>query len=215
MCEWHWSTISPEMRTVMNGFGRSDIGSHFYLAGGTALALHLGHRASADLDFFSPDLDIPGVREALQDSLREFSPDLADSSWGNLVFVAHGVRVGYYGYGYPLVEDLSKADQVSLAGVTDIGLMKLDTLLSRASRKDFHDLYAICRRMPLRALLEAAPRKFSNARDFEAQVVKHLVYFQRAEQEAPVPLIEEISWEDVKAYFREQAAAIGKDWLGG
>jgi hypothetical protein len=209
----HWSTITPDMREVMNGFGKSDIGSHFYLAGGTALALQIGHRTSMDLDFFSVDLDIPTVRAALQHSLLEFSPELADSSWGNLVFVARNVRVGFYGYGYPLVETLSKIDNVLLAGVTDIGLMKLDTLLSRASRKDFHDLYAICQRIPLRALLDAIPQKFSHARDFEAQVVKHLIYFERAEPEAPVPLIEEVSWNDVKAFFRTEASKIGKGWL--
>ena len=166
-----------------------------------------------DLDFFSPDLDIPTARETLQDSLHEFSPELADSSWGNLVFVARNVRVGFYGYGYPLVEPLSKADNVSLASMIDIGLMKLDTLLSRASRKDFHDLYAICQRTPLRNLLDAVPRKYSHARDFEAQVVKHLVYFERAEQEAPVPLIEEVDWQTVKNYFEQQAKEIGKSWL--
>ena len=213
MNELHWNALSPDMRVVMNGFGKSDIGSHFYLAGGTALALQLGHRTSVDLDFFSPDLDIPTARETLQDSLHEFSPELADSSWGNLVFVARNVRVGFYGYGYPLIEPLSKADDVSLASVTDIGLMKLDTLLSRASRKDFHDLYAICQRTSLRDLLDAVPRKYWHARDFEAQVVKHLVYFERAEQEAPVPLLEEVSWEDVKTYFRAQASTIGKNWL--
>ena len=213
MSNLYWNTISPDMRVVLNGFGKSELGSHFYLAGGTALALQIGHRASVDLDFFSPDLDIPTARETLQDSLHEFSPQLADSSWGNLVFVARNVRVGFYGYGYPLVEPLSKADNVSLASMIDIGLMKLDTLLSRASRKDFHDLYAICQRTPLRNLLDAVPRKYSHARDFEAQVVKHLVYFERAEQEAPVPLIEEVDWQTVKNYFEQQAKEIGKSWL--
>ncbi|MDL1944931.1 nucleotidyl transferase AbiEii/AbiGii toxin family protein [Chloroflexi bacterium CFX2] len=213
MNELHWNTISPDMRRVMGVFGDSEIGKHFYLAGGTALALQIGHRLSADLDFFSPDLDIPTARETLQNSLREFSPELADSSWGNLVFAARTVRVGFYGYGYPLVDALVTAEKTSLASISDIGLMKLDVLLSRASRKDFHDLYAICQRMSLRALLDLASRKYSHARDFEAQVVKHLAYFERAEREAPVPLIEEISWEEVKTYFRAQAVAIGKDWL--
>ena len=40
----HWETISPEMRQVMAGFGQSELGSLFYLAGGPALALHFGHR---------------------------------------------------------------------------------------------------------------------------------------------------------------------------
>lgn len=213
MSDLYWNTISPDMRVVLNGFGKSELGSYFYLAGGTALALQIGHRTSVDLDFFSPDLDIPTTREAIQNSLHEFSPELADSSWGNLVFVARNVRVGFYGYGYPLIESLSKADNVALASVTDIGLMKLDTLLSRASRKDFHDLYAICQRTSLRNLLDAVPQKYSHARDFEAQVVKHLVYFERAEQEAPVPLIEYAEWETVKKYFERQAKEIGKSWL--
>lgn len=213
MNDLHWNTISPDMRLVMNAFGTSEIGKHFYLAGGTALALQIGHRLSVDLDFFTPDLDIPTAREALQESLSAFAPALADSSWGNLVFVAKQARVGFYGYGYPLIDAPVNAENIPLASVSDIGLMKLDTLLSRASRKDFHDLYAIFQRVSLRDLLDLAPRKFSHARDFESQVVKHLVYFERAEQEAPVPLIEEIDWNDVKAYFREQASSIGKDWL--
>ena len=125
MSDLYRNTISSDMRVVLNGFGKSELGSHFYLAGGTALALQIGHRTSVDLDFFSPDLDIPTTREAIQNSLREFAPELADSSWGNLVFVARTVRVGFYGYGYPFVESLSKADNVALASVADIGLMKL------------------------------------------------------------------------------------------
>jgi hypothetical protein len=213
MSDLYWNTISPDMRMVMKTFGNSEIGKHFYLAGGTALALQIGHRVSIDLDFFTPDLDIPTVRDALQKALGDFSPTLADSSWGNLVFTAGQVRVGFYGYGFPLVDSTVDAEGAPLASVSDIGLMKLDALLARASRKDFHDLYAICQRRSLRTLLDLAPRKYSHSRDFEAQAVKHLVYFERAEQEAPVPLIEETSWEVVKAFFRDQAATIGKDWL--
>lgn len=213
MSKLYWNTISPDMRTVMKTFENSEIGKHFYLAGGTALALQIGHRVSIDLDFFTPDLDIPTVRYTLQKALGDFSPTLADSSWGNLVFTAGQVRVGFYGYGFPLVDSKVDAEGVSLASVSDIGLMKLDALLARASRKDFHDLYAICQRMSLRSLLDLAPRKYSHSRDFEAQAVKHLVYFERAEQEAPVPLIEETPWEDVKTFFRHQASTIGKGWL--
>jgi hypothetical protein len=39
MSNLHWDTISPDMRLVMNAFGNSEIGQHFYLAGGTALPL--------------------------------------------------------------------------------------------------------------------------------------------------------------------------------
>lgn len=213
--ELHWDTITPAMRQVLLTFFDSLIGEHFYLAGGTALALQLGHRKSIDLDFFSPDQDIPSIGTPLKDALGKFQPVLADSSWGNLVFVAEGVRVGFYGYGFALVKPLVQLDSLRLASMVDIGLMKLDALLSRASRKDFHDLYVICQHFPLRSLLDLAPEKYPYVRDFEAQVVRHMVYFDRAEQETAVPLTEEVPWETVKGWFRDQAMSLGRDWLAG
>ncbi|MFH1633333.1 MAG: nucleotidyl transferase AbiEii/AbiGii toxin family protein [Chloroflexota bacterium] len=208
-----WNTISPQMRRVMGVFSGSEIGSSFYLAGGTALALQLGHRQSFDLDFFSPAEDIPSIRQSLLLALKPFDPILADSSWGNVVLLAGSVRVGFYGYGYAMVNPLVNIEGFRLAGIADIGLMKLDALLSRASRKDFHDLYAICQNLSLRQLLNLAPNKYPGTRDFESQVVKRLVYFERADREAPLPTIKEVSWETVKAFFRQQAAELGKNWL--
>lgn len=214
MNELHWNTITPVMRSVWRGFSSSAIAAEFYLAGGTALSLQLGHRLSVDLDFFSQTQnDIPALIEPLRQALKDFSPIMADHSWGNLVFLADNVRVGFYGYGYNLVKPLLKTDGLVLANVEDIGLMKLDALLSRASRKDFHDLYELCKQIPMRDLLNLAPQKFPDVRDFEAQVTRHLAYFDRAEQESPVPLIAQVEWETVKDWFRQQARDIGNSWL--
>jgi hypothetical protein len=210
----HWETVSAGMRQVMLGFGCSAFGASFYLAGGTAPALQLGHRRSSDLDFFSPNLDLPSLRQQLAAALEGFNPILADTSWGNLVFLAGGVRIGFFGYGYPMMAPFVDADGVRLAGIADIALMKLDALLGRASRKDFYDLYALCQYLSLREIMALAPLKYPAVRDFETQAVKRLVYFERAEQEEPPVLLQEISWKTVKAYFRGQAAAIGKSWIG-
>ena len=214
MTDLHWQMITPEMRQVMVAFAQSAIGGRFYLAGGTALALQLGHRRSVDLDYFTQTEDVPALIEPLNQSLKTLEPELADSAWGNLVFLAAGVRTGFYGYGYDLLEPLVEAGESRLASVTDIDLMKMDALLGRAGRKDFHDLYAICQRQPLRGLLDLAPRKYPGVRDFEAQVVKRLVYFERAEQDAPLPLLEPVEWQTVKDFFRQQAADIGRGWIG-
>ena len=214
MTEIHWTTITPEMRKIMTAFAGKELGGHFYLAGGTALALQLGHRRSVDLDYFSRTEDIPSLLEPLRQALQLFAPVLADSAWGNLSFLAQSVRIGFYGYGYGLVQPLVEIEAVRLASVADIALMKLDALLGRAGRKDFHDLYEICKRMPLRPLLDLAPQKYPNVRDFEAQVVKRLVYFERAELDEPPLLLETVAWETVKAYFRQQAEGIGRNWIG-
>lgn len=65
----------------------------------------------------------------------------------------------------------------------------------------------------MRALLDLAPQKYPSTRDFEAMVARRLVYFERAEMEEPLPLLRPISWQQVKAFFREQAIQLGRGWL--
>ncbi len=213
MTDLHWETITREMRQVMIHFEQSDLTAQFYLGGGTALALQLGHRRSVDLDFFTPTEDVPTIRERILAAFKVYQPIVADQSWGNLALLVNNVRVGFYGYGYDMVAPFILADGLRLASIADIGLMKLDALRSRASRKDFHDLYAIAQALPLRQLLDLAPDKYPSSRDFEAQVVRFLVFFDRAEAEEPLPLMQEVPWETVKDFFRQQAISLAKSWL--
>jgi predicted nucleotidyltransferase component of viral defense system len=213
MSELFWNTVTADMRGILNEFSRSQVGGKFYLAGGTALSLQLGHRLSVDLDFFSPTEDIPTIRPVLEKSLAAFQPTLADSAWGNLVYLARNIRIGFYGYGYELVAPLVEDETMRLASVEDIALMKLDALLARAARKDFYDLYFICQKVSLRKILNLAPKKYPSTRDFETQTVKRLTYFENAEQDVEPTLLHPASWQSVKEYFIEQAKDIGRGWL--
>jgi hypothetical protein len=206
----YWETISAEMLEAMRHFGQSKIAGKFYLAGGTALALQIGHRHSIDLDFFSPTEDIPGIRPQLDSALGGI---LADSAWGNLVYLVKGVRVGFYGYGFALVAPTTKIGDIQFASIEDIALMKLDALLSRASRKDFYDLYFIAQTISLSSIFQKAPQKYPSVRDFESQAVKRLVYFENAEHESDPMLIKPVAWDDVKKFFIEEARKIQKGWL--
>ena len=208
-----WEAITPDMRTILAGFTQSDIGAKFYLAGGTALALQLGHRLSVDLDFFSPTEDIPTLRPALEKTLALYSPILADSAWGNLVYLARNIRLGFYEYGYEMVAPLVEMQEARLAAVEDIALMKLDALLARSARKDFYDLYFICQKIPLRMILAMAPRKYPSVRDFETQTVKRLVYFENADTDPDPKLLLPISWQQVKDYYVQKSKEIADDWL--
>lgn len=213
MSNLFWNTISENMKQVLLDFMQSEIGSRFYLAGGTALSLQMGHRLSVDLDFFSQTEDIPSIRSQLENTLAEQHPQVVDSSWGNLVFLVNNVRVGFYGYGFPLLAPLITVDNIRLASIVDIGLMKLDTLLSRASRKDFYDLYFICQKISLKSMFEKSHQTYPSVRDFETQVTKRLVFFENAEKESQPELIQKVSWQDVKLFFIQQAKEIEKSWL--
>lgn len=208
-----WDTVTEDMRAVMREFFNSTMGSRFYLAGGTALSLQLGHRQSVDLDLFSPTEDIPSIRARLEESLSALKPELSDASWGNLVFTAKNVRVGFFGYGYALLKPLMEDENLRLASIEDIALMKMDALLSRANRKDFYDLYFISQKVPLKSLLDLAPKKYPSVRDFEVQVTKRLVYFESADHDPDPTLLQPVSWDAVKNYFTEEAKSIEQSWL--
>lgn len=209
----YWEMVTPFMRQVLRTVGQSSLCARFYLAGGTALALQLGHRRSVDLDFFSATDEVrPDThREALA-VLAPFQPAIVEQEWGNLLLLLGDLRVGFFGYGYPLLEVGVEAERVSLASLLDLGLMKLDAVATRATRKDFCDLYILSRTLSLRQLLDAAPRKYPAHRDFEARVVRYLTYFERADQEEPVPMIQPVSWEEIKTFFRQQASLLARRW---
>lgn len=99
------------------------------------------------------------------------------------------------------------------ASIEDIALMKLDAMLSRAARKDFYDLYFICKIKPIKQLFEKASIKYPSVRDFEAQTVKRLVYFDNAEDESEPSLIDNVSWQTVKEFFIRQVKKIEQGWL--
>src|SRR5437868_7015023 len=78
----------------------------FYLAGGTALALQIGHRVSVDFDFFSekpiPRTLLPTVERVLGSATIE---PLIDNR-SELTVLADGVKVSFISYPFPLLEPL-------------------------------------------------------------------------------------------------------------
>ena len=77
----------------------------FYLAGGTALALRLGHRRSVNLDFFSETDEV--TRRTRHEIIRSLIPlgvHVLEDVDGNLLTIVSGMRVGFFSYGYRLLE---------------------------------------------------------------------------------------------------------------
>ena len=208
-----WEAITPVLRELLRFTGHQDFCERFYLAGGTALALRIGHRRSVDLDFFSSDDTVTGATR--QEIIRAFTPlggQALENTEGNLLLEVRSVHVGFFGYSYPLLAPTNSVEGVALAGILDIGLMKLDALISRAGRKDFYDLYWIAREIPLDVLLARGPEKYPYARDFELLAVESLVFFDNADRDLAPVLLADVPWEDVKRFFRAEARRLGERW---
>ncbi len=183
----------------------------FYLAGGTALALILGHRESVDLNFFSATntLGFEERKELLGQISRLRGFQLEEEKQGTLHALLGQTSVSFFHYAYPLLHNVNTHQGIQIASLEDIGLMKLAALAGRGSRKDFIDLFFLAKKqLPLKRLLELGSRKFKDQRDFSVQVMKAAVYFEDAEKE-PIPKMnKKFSWEALKDYFKKAAREI-------
>jgi hypothetical protein len=164
----HWEAVTPELQSLLGALGALPELHSFYLAGGTALGLRLGHRISQDLDFFA---DVESLGDELRYSIvarlaeNYFVERLQDSILG-LVLQVGGQPVSFFTYGYALLAPPDIVNGVQIAGVIDIGMMKLDAVAGRGTRKDFYDLYFIASLIPLEDLFARSPEKYPGARGF-------------------------------------------------
>jgi predicted nucleotidyltransferase component of viral defense system len=204
---WHTEVISPQVDGTSRRLAEVEALRNFYLAGGTALALHIGHRKSVDLDFFSAQ---PFDEDAFLANMQRL-PGLSVLARSSQTLYLHvsGTKVSFIGYSYPLLFPLEYFRGLAVADVRDIACMKLSALASRGSRRDFVDLYAVAQRHGLSTLVELFQQKFSRVNYSTIHVLKSLIYFADAEKE-PIPdMLLPLSWEEVKAFFLHEVRKLG------
>jgi len=198
--------------------------AELYLAGSAALALYLGHRQIRDLDLMAMAnrLTPPERRDLLQ-ALLAVEPGLRVETARD-GFLALRLEDGagrgrpcavrLYYYPYPLVAPPAEHRGVEVASALDLGLMKLGAVISRGSRRDFVDLYLLCRRLPLADLLASAPDKFGHVGDFALQALKGLADLSEVAGE-PMPSLEvPLAWETVEAWLAASVREIGAAHVG-
>ena len=211
----HWEVIPPLLRDLLAEIGQEPFARRFYLAGGTALALRLGHRVSVDLDFFSESDNVErDTRIEITTALQRYrSVQVVEDAIGNLLLQIEGIHVGFFSYGYPLLELTDDILGIRVASLVDIGLMKLDAVATRGARKDFYDLYFIAQAIPLEELLEKGAIKYPHTRDFGMLVLTALVDFDVADQQTSVETHPPVSWEAIKNFFIGEVQRIGNKWF--
>lgn len=150
----------------------------FYLAGGTALALQIGHRDSIDFDFFcSEEFDTQKLFEECRDIFSDLSIQKVQEEQNALTLIVdQKIKLSFFAYPYPLVGELQRTDFFDLASLKDIACMKLSAIVGRATQKDYVDLYFLLQEFSLDELLEAAERKFPDLE--RTLILKSLVYFE-------------------------------------
>ena len=136
--------VVPELFLLIEKLtGSPEITKRFYLAGGTALALQLGHRRSDDLDFFSPTL---WEEDRLEGIVLGLGGRVLLSEERTLHGIIHDFKVSFFYYPYKMVTPFVYLGDLSLASVPEIGCMKAVAISQRAEKKDFFDIVEILQR---------------------------------------------------------------------
>ena len=188
--------IAPETLDLLGRLMvRSEL-QDFALAGGTGLALQIGHRLSVDLDLFSASDFEP---EVLLDRLRdEFRTELHNISKNTLNLHINGTKVDLLTYTYPMLNSLIQEGNIRIYSMEDIAAMKLSAVSSRGSKRDFYDLYYLLKKYSLSELLDFYKRKFETEQYYH--IIKSLIFFEDAETEPDLKLIQSnLSWDMVKS----------------
>ncbi len=161
----------------------ADLG--FTLYGGTAIALRLGHRNSADFDFFSDrPLDRKGIETAFPFMGRPITLQDRDDTRVVLVPDARApeehVKISFFGaiaFGRVGEPESTEDGILQVASLDDLMATKLKVILQRAEAKDYRDIAAMVgARVSLSRGLASARLLFGPS--FQpSESLKALVYF--------------------------------------
>jgi len=215
--------ITADMAAILKNPFLRELPPQTYLAGGTAVALHLGHRLSVDLDFFTPhDLDSLLWYKGLQTAFsRDFKLSAVKIERNTLVITLNSTGFCLFGYPYDLLEtpvsDYSLPTPV--ASLRDLALMKLIAINQRGACKDFIDLKLILESTGLtfEALRQDLGRKYAVGEEIFFQLKKSLIYFDDAERDLNVNMyatdsgrferLADDTWQATRRYFEDMVMA--------
>lgn len=212
----HWNALTSATQEAFHLLSKFELTQNFYLAGGTGLALHFGHRFSVDLDFFAEDENAvgPAERSALRSLLDDPTLVITYDKDSTFVVTWRDVGISFFRLNlYPLVRPTFLVKNVRLASVEEIGAMKLAAIINRGTRKDMVDLYFILQHVSLDALFQVAAVKYAKVRSFPVSAVRALSYFDDAEA-LPMPqMLHKVSWSKIKKFLEAKALEAGRKRL--
>lgn len=175
------------------------LGKDTYLAGGTALALQLGHRTSLDFDFYSKtDFNSEILISKFQDKFKDMTVDRI--SKGTIILTVNKVSFSLFHYPYKLIGNVINLEKIKMASIQDATAMKLIAIAMRGKRRDFMDVYYLLKKYSLKELLSFVKEKYPTFE--ELMILKGLIFFEDAEDEDIARGIkifdQDFSWEKAK-----------------
>lgn len=202
--------LSGNTKKSLALLGESGLLKNAYLAGGTALALQIGHRISVDFDFFTAkEFDEKILVQRIKKMIPEFS--LERMEWRTILGNIGRTRFSLFFYNYPLLFKPHDFLRVKMADIKDIAPMKIAAIADRGTKRDFIDLYFMTEKekiLSLEEALELYDKKFKLLKQNKMHILKSLCYFDDAEKGKIPKMIKDISWKEVKKKIKDNVLSL-------
>ena len=131
------SDSQQELLSFISQFKRN-----FYLVGGTAIALYIGHRRSVDFDLFTfSKLNKVRIRQKIMQS--PYKKNIIYEDQDQIHFYLNEVKLTFFNYPYQVEHSQKLYNNITLPSLLSLAAMKAFALGRRAKWKDYVDLYFI------------------------------------------------------------------------
>lgn len=208
------TTLPNETLTALQKLDRSHFGqkANAYLAGGTALSIHLGHRLSVDLDFFTDTQ--PNTEIVIQNLTSVGHLQVEKREEGTLLCNFENIKLSLLYFPYPNLSPATKIlTNTNLASTEDICAMKILAACQRGTKRDFVDLFFIAKKTPIDHMISLYHQKFKNTASEKTHILKSLIYFTDAEKEPMPKMIIPVNWQEIKKFFEKEVKKISRDLI--
>ncbi len=197
-----YSTIEPGTLDLLKALMKVPALKDFHLVGGTALALHLGHRLSIDIDLFSTKLfDNESLIKPLTDTFPGFAYRSTKNPIGLFCYI-DDVKVDFVKHHYhPVLREPLIENDIRLFSIPDIMAMKIAAILKRGVKKDFWDIAELLHHYTVEDFINFYTEKYPS-QQLLISIPYALTYFTDAEEsEEPVSLKGQ-TWPAVKKFIQ-------------
>ena len=144
--------LLSDTKVVLEQFIQNEYIKNFLLVGDSALSLHLCHRLSEDLDFFTfeDNFDIQMIKEITKVFKNKKIVNISDEQ---IDMFLNGVKVTFFNAKWKFLKP--KQDKIfNIATIEQIATMKTNVLFLRAKYRDYYDLYFLSKYFSLKQIFE-------------------------------------------------------------
>jgi hypothetical protein len=184
------SGILPFLLESLLGMQKNPLFDNYYLVGGTALSLQIGHRMSDDIDLFTKEeIDKDAILFYAKENISDDYRIINNSKYIFQLFSdTKNLKIDFVQFPYELIDPLIMEEGIRMIDKNDLSAMKISAAGTRGSEaKDFVDIFYLLQYMPFKKMIENFKKKYQT--DDILHYLRSVTYFDEISEE---------SWQSLK-----------------